>query len=220
MIICERVSKRFGKKSALRNITLEFNRSVAVLGYNGAGKSTLAKIIAGVLKPNSGKVTVFGREPSKCVETRRKIGIVTHNPMLYRELTVEENLRFFAKLYGIKNWNWVIDALGLEEKLSSMVSELSRGYLQRVSIARAFMIKPKLLILDEPFSALDVEGREITWNLLQNFDGIIFFSTHNFSEVRFCEKFAVLEKGELIYFGENYDEATSFFDAGTREKGS
>ncbi|MEM1578514.1 MAG: ABC transporter ATP-binding protein [Archaeoglobaceae archaeon] len=220
MIICEKISKRFGEKFALRNVTLEFNKSLAVLGFNGAGKSTLAKIIAGILKPNSGRITVFGRDPSKFVEIRRKIGIVTHNPMLYRELTVKENLKFFAKVYGVKNWDWVIDALGIEDKLNSMVSELSRGYLQRIAIARAFMIKPKLLILDEPFSALDVEGKEIVWKLLKNFDGLIFFSTHNFADVSFCEKFAVLEKGELIYFGENYDEATSFFDTGTREKGS
>lgn len=218
MIICENVSKRFGETFALRDVSLSFERSIAILGYNGAGKSTLAKIIAGITMPTRGRVSVFGENPFKNVKLRRKIGIVTHNPMLYRELSVEENLRFFAKLYGIENWKWVVDELKLEEKLRCKVFELSRGYLQRVAIAKALMLNPKLLILDEPFSSLDLEGREILWSKIQDFSGSIALSTHSLEEAKFCEKFAVLEKGRLVYLGESYDEALRALRA--REKGS
>ncbi|MEM4712377.1 MAG: ABC transporter ATP-binding protein [Archaeoglobaceae archaeon] len=206
MIVCENVSKRFGETFALKNVSLSFEKSVAILGYNGAGKSTLAKILAGITKPTQGKVSVFGEDPFKNVDVRRKIGIVTHNPMLYRELSVEENLRFFAKLHGINNWEFVVDELKLKEKLNCKVFELSRGYLQRVAIAKALMLNPKLLILDEPFSSLDVEGREILWAKIHDFRGSLVFSTHSLDEARFCENFAVLEKGELVYFGRDYDE--------------
>ncbi|MEM1593243.1 MAG: ABC transporter ATP-binding protein [Archaeoglobaceae archaeon] len=218
MIICENVSKRFGETFALKDVSLSFEKSIAILGRNGAGKSTLAKILAGITKPTQGRVSVFGEDPFKNVDIRRKISIVTHNPMLYKELSVEENLRFFAKLYGIKDWEWVIHELKLEGKLNSKVFELSRGYLQRVAIAKALMLKPKLLILDEPFSSLDVEGKEILWAKIHEFKHSIVFSTHSLNEARFCENFAVLEKGELVYFGRDYDEALRALR--TREEGS
>lgn len=218
MIVCENVSKRFGEIFALKNVSLSFEKSIAILGYNGAGKSTLAKILAGITKPTRGVVKVFGEDPFKNVEARKKIGIVTHNPMLYKELRVRENLDFFAKLHGIEKWGWVVDELKLKEKLNCKVFELSRGYVQRVAIAKALMIEPKLLILDEAFSSLDLEGREILWDRIRDFEGSIAISTHNLEEARFCEKFVVLEKGELVYFGESYDEAIKALR--TREKGS
>lgn len=218
MILCENVSKRFGDLFALKNISLCFKENTAIIGYNGAGKSTLLKIIAGIMKPSSGKVSVFGEDPSKSTSIRRKIGIVTHNPMLYKELSVEENLSFFAKLYGVENWRWVVDVFKLEEKLACRTSDLSRGYLQRVAIARAMMVQPRLLILDEPFSALDIEIKEILWTLIQEFSGSIILSTHNFEDAKFCKKFAVLERGELIYFGDSYYDAIRVLDPGAREK--
>lgn len=220
MIICENVSKKFGETFAIKNVSLSFEKSLAVLGYNGAGKSTLAKMIAGILKPSHGKVSVFDEDPWKSVKIRRKIGIVTHNPMLYRELSVKENLHFFAKLYRIENWEWVVKKLKLEEKLKFKVLELSKGYLQRVAIAKAVMIKPRLLILDEPFSSLDLESREIVRSLIQEFDSSMILSTHSIEDAKFCEKFAVLNKGELVYFGDSYDEAIEFLIRGTCEEGS
>ncbi|MCS7118725.1 MAG: ABC transporter ATP-binding protein [Archaeoglobaceae archaeon] len=220
MIFCEKVSKRFGEKFALRNVSFSFKKNLAVLGYNGAGKSTLAKILAGIIKSDSGKVNVFGKDPSKSIEVRRKIGIVTHNPMVYKELTVEENLRFFAKLYGIREWNWILEKLSLKGKLELRVLELSRGYLQRLAIARAFMIKPSLLILDEAFTSLDIESREVLWDLIHSFDGSLFLSTHNFEDVKFCEKFLVLKNGQVVYSGDCYDNAVNALDLGTREERS
>ncbi len=212
MIVCEKLSKRFGENFALREVSFSAEGKIAVFGYNGAGKSTLAKILAGILKPTSGRVEVFGVEPSRDEEVRRVIGVVTHNPMLYRELTVKENLEFYSKIYNAKDWE-VVRKLKLEEKLNSRVSELSKGFIQRVAIARALIIKPKLLILDEALSGLDAESREVVHRIMQEFKGSIVYSTHNFEDAEFCNDFLVLENGRLKYFGESYERAVRSLSA-------
>ncbi len=206
MIVCQKLSKRFGENFALREVSFSGDGKIAVFGHNGAGKSTLAKILAGILKPSSGTVEIFGLEPSKSSELRRSIGLVTHNPMLYRELTVRENLEFYSKIYQTENWG-VVRNLGLEEKMNCKISELSEGFVQRVAIARALMIKPKLLILDEALSGLDAESREVTLRIMQEFNGTLVFSTHQFEDAEFCDSFIVLECGRLVYFGESYEKA-------------
>ncbi|MEM2726947.1 MAG: ABC transporter ATP-binding protein [Archaeoglobaceae archaeon] len=207
MIICDKLSKRFGENFALRSVSFSAEGKIAVFGYNGAGKSTLAKILAGILKPTSGRLEIFGHNPNRSADLRRKIGVVTHNPMLYKELTVKENLEFFAKLYKVKNWERVVQSLNLEDKLNSRVSELSRGFTQRVAIARALLPKPKVLIFDEVLSGLDLESKEAVLSLMQEFSGILVFSTHNFEDAEFCDNFLVLDSGRLIYFGESYEKA-------------
>lgn len=206
MINCEKLSKRFGENFALRDISFCAEGKIAVFGHNGAGKSTLAKILAGILKPTSGRVEIFGLEPAKSPELRRQIGVVTHNPMLYRELTVKENLDFYAKIYGAKDWGIVRDLM-LEKKLNSRVSDLSKGFIQRVAIARALLAKPKLLIFDEALSGLDAESCEVVLRILHEFDGTLIFSTHQFNDAEFCDLFIVLKSGRLIYFGESYEKA-------------
>lgn len=206
MIKCEKLSKRFGENFALREISFNAEGKIAVFGYNGAGKSTLAKILAGILKPTFGRVEIFGLEPSKSPELRRKIGIVTHNPMLYRELTVKENLDFYAKIYGVRDWEVVRDLM-LEEKLNSRVSDLSKGFIQRVAVARALLAKPEILIFDEALSGLDAEISKVVLSILQEFDGTLIFSTHQFKTAEFCDVFLVLKSGRLIYFGESYEKA-------------
>ncbi|MDI9642423.1 MAG: ABC transporter ATP-binding protein [Archaeoglobaceae archaeon] len=207
MILCEGLSKRFGYNFALRDVSFRSEGKIAIFGFNGAGKSTLAKILAGVLKPSSGRVEIFGMEPRKSPGLRGEIGLVTHNPMLYRELTVKENLEFYAKLYRAKDWKSVVEDLKLSEKLGSRVLELSKGFIQRVAIARALLAKPRVLILDEALSGLDVESKEEVLRIIQNFNGTLVFSTHNFEDAKFCDNFLVLDRGKLSYFGENYEEA-------------
>lgn len=207
MILCEKLSKKFGETFALRDLSFCAEGKIAVFGFNGAGKSTLSKIFAGILKPSSGKIEIFGMKPSESPELRRKIGLVTHNPMLYRELTVKENLEFYAKLYRVKDWRNVLESLRLSDKLNSRVSELSKGFVQRVAIARALLIKPKVLILDEALSGLDLESRREVLRMVKDFNGILVFSTHNFEDAQFCQTFIVLEKGKLAYFGESYEKA-------------
>ncbi|MCQ4152768.1 MAG: ABC transporter ATP-binding protein [Archaeoglobi archaeon] len=212
MIVCQKLSKRFGENFALREISFSADGKIAVFGHNGAGKSTLVKILAGILKPSSGKVEIFGLEPRKSSNLRRRIGVVTHNPMLYRELTVRENLEFYSKIYQAGNWG-IVCSLGLREKLNFRISELSEGFVQRVAIARALMINPKLLILDEALSGLDAESREVVLRIMQEFDGILVFSTHQFEDAEFCDSFIVLERGRLVYFGESYEKAVRSLSA-------
>lgn len=207
MIICQNLSKKFGDNFALREISFSAEGKIGLFGYNGAGKSTLVKIIAGILKPTSGKIEIFGLEPSKSPELRRRIGVVTHNSMLYRELTVMENLKFYAKLYNSGDWRDVAKKLRLDEILNYRVSELSKGFTQRVAIARALICDPRILILDEAFSGLDIDSREILVRVIQEFNGLLVFSTHNFEDAEFCDNFLVLENGRLKYFGDSYEKA-------------
>ncbi len=209
MIELNKVCKRYYSGYALKDISLSVGvERLAVLGFNGAGKSTLAKIIAGIVRPSTGKVKVMGKDPVKDSEVRRRIGIATHNPMLYRDLTVEENLKFYSKIYGVKGEiKKLAKLLGFEDRLNSRVSELSRGLIQRVAIARAMIANPEVLIMDEATAGLDVEGREVVLGVLESFRGTLVFTTHNLAEAEFCDTFAVLENGRLKYFGDSYAKA-------------
>ncbi len=209
IVKAEKVCKRYASGYAVKDISIEFGaEKVAVLGYNGAGKSTLAKIIAGLIRPTSGRVEVLGKDPARSPEVRKRIGIATHNPMLYKELTVVENLLFYSKLYGVSSEiHTLAEKFGFIAKLDAKVSELSRGLIQRVAIARALLANPKVLIMDEATSGLDVEGREIVLDVLKHFDGCLIFTTHNLSEAEFCDRYVVLEMGEVKYVGNDYEKA-------------
>jgi heme ABC exporter ATP-binding subunit CcmA len=160
------VSKLFGSFAALRQVSvdLEPGRCYVLVGENGAGKSTLLRILAGLLRPSSGKVTVFdpaegtGVEPQ---EARARIGYMSHAPMLYDELTAEENLRYFAALYPGRANLTPAEALrqvGLDPALTRTLGQYSQGMRQRTSLARVLLPVPALLLLDEPFSNMDVES--------------------------------------------------------------
>ncbi len=209
MIELIKVCKRYYSGYALKDVSLAVGvERLAILGFNGAGKSTLAKIIAGIVRPSSGEVKVMGKDPIRDSEVRKKIGIATHNPMLYRDLTVEENLKFYSKIYGVEGEvGKLAKLLGFEDRLKSRVLELSRGLIQRVAIARAMIANPEVLIMDEATTGLDVDGREVVLGVLESFKGTLVFTTHNLSEAEFCDTFAVLESGKLKYFGDSYAKA-------------
>ncbi|MBO8179164.1 MAG: ABC transporter ATP-binding protein [Archaeoglobus sp.] len=209
MIEVRGLSKRFGRKTVLKGINFEVNSGkVAVLGYNGAGKSTLAKIIAGILKPTQGEVRVFGKDPSTSPDARKRIGIATHNPMLYGELTVGQNLKFYAKIYGKeRKIEELADRFGFSDYLDAKVNELSRGYLQRVSLAKAIINDPDLLILDEITSGLDLAVRRKVLDVAESFNGTLLFTTHNLEEAKICDTFIVLRNGKLLYNGNSFEEA-------------
>jgi heme ABC exporter ATP-binding subunit CcmA len=168
----DRVSKLFGSFAALRQISVELEpgRCYVLLGENGAGKSTLLRILAGLLHPTHGAVTVFaGQNPH---EARARIGYMSHAPMLYDELTGVENLRYFASLYPDRACLDPAEALrqvGLDPDLPRPLGQYSQGMRQRASLARVLLSQPELLLLDEPFSNMDVESARQMVTLLAGF---------------------------------------------------
>jgi len=185
--VCARlhqVSKLFGSFAALRQVTvdLEPGRCYVLIGENGAGKSTLLRILAGLLRPSFGTVTVFGGlEPH---EARARIGYMSHASMLYDELTAQENLRYFASLYPGRPSLSPAEALrqvGLDPELTRTLGQYSQGMRQRTSLARVLLPVPELLLLDEPFSNMDIESARQMVALLAGFrqgNRTIVITTH------------------------------------------
>ncbi len=166
------VSKLFGSFAALRQVSaeLETGRCYVLIGENGAGKSTLLRILAGLLRPSMGKVKVFdGLDPH---QARARIGYMSHAPMLYDELTGQENLRYFASLYPGRQCLSPSEALtqvGLNPDLPRTLGQYSQGMRQRTSLARVLLPVPELLLLDEPFSNMDIESARQMVELLAHF---------------------------------------------------
>ena len=178
------VSKLFGSFAALRQVTvdLEPGRCYVLIGENGAGKSTLLRILAGLLRPSFGTVRVFeNQEPQ---EARARIGYMSHAPMLYDELTAQENLRYFSTLYPGRASLAPAEALrqvGLDPELTRTLGQYSQGMRQRTSLARVLLPVPELLLLDEPFSNMDVESVSQMVALLAGFrqgNRTIVITTH------------------------------------------
>src|SRR5256712_11751218 len=149
MLRAEGLRHSFGAVRALDEIsfTVQPGQTLAIFGPNGAGKTTLLKVLAGLIQPQRGRAEVAGG--------RRAIGWIGHQPQLYAPLTVRENLRFWASLYGVSVPGELLSRLGLEEHADRPVRALSRGLVQRVAIARALLHDPTVLLLDEPFTGLD-----------------------------------------------------------------
>jgi len=180
----DKVSKLFGTFAALRQVSVDFEpgRCYVLVGENGAGKSTLLRILAGLLQPSFGTVNVFGGlEPHRA---RARIGYMSHAPMLYDELTAQENLRYFASLYPGRACLPPGEALrmvGLDPELPRIFGQYSQGMRQRTSLARVLLAQPELLLLDEPFSNMDVESVSQMVQLLSGFrrhNRTIVLTTH------------------------------------------
>lgn len=158
--------KSFGDTVALDGIDLNVDAGsvFALLGPNGAGKTTLLRVLAGLLRPHAGEATVLGAElPREAWKLRGKVGFLAHDPLLYRELSPRENLRFQARLYDVapERVDAVLEAVGMLARADDPVSELSRGMVQRVAAARAVLHDPPLLLLDEPWAGLDPGAVEL-----------------------------------------------------------
>jgi heme ABC exporter ATP-binding subunit CcmA len=180
----DQVSKLFGSFAALRKVSvdLESGRCYVLIGENGAGKSTLLRILAGLLRPTHGTVKVFGDNDPH--DARARIGYMSHAPMLYDELTAAENLRYFASLYPGQQCLSPAEALrqvGLDPELQRPFGQYSQGMRQRTSLARVLLPIPELLLLDEPFSNMDVESVQQMVDLLSGFrqsNRTIVITTH------------------------------------------
>jgi len=156
----EDVGRAYGERTALAGVTLtlEPGRTLAVFGANGAGKTTLLRILATLLKPHAGRARVLGRDlPADGWAVRGRVGLLAHDPLLYRELSARENLVFHARLHGValERVEALLEQVGLRARADEPVRTLSRGMTQRVAICRASLHEPELLLLDEPLANLD-----------------------------------------------------------------
>jgi heme exporter protein A len=152
--------RRFGERIVLRDVSLRLpvGSTLAVLGRNGAGKSTLLRILATLLRPHAGEVCVLGEAlPRRAFAVRGRLGLLAHDPLLYRDLSGRENLTYHARLYGvgIDRVEELLDAVGMRERADEPVRLLSRGMVQRLAVCRAVLHRPQLLLLDEPLANLD-----------------------------------------------------------------
>lgn len=205
------VVKRFGRHKVLDNVSLNVKKGeyLALIGPNGAGKTTVVKIIAGMLKPSSGEVYVFGKKPWQDYIIKKRIGIVTHDILLYEDLTAYENLMFYCKLYDVideDRINELLKMFGLYDRRHDLVKNFSRGMKQRLSIARAFLHDPELLVLDEPMASLDREGKEIVKEYILDIDATVIITSHDVEEVKdICERIVIMHNGKIIG---NYEEGS------------
>ncbi|MCU0914055.1 MAG: heme ABC exporter ATP-binding protein CcmA [Planctomycetes bacterium] len=202
------IGKAFGTKPVLKNIDLVLPRGQAVclFGINGAGKSTLLRIAAGLLRPDTGAVTLDKYDIRVHAEAaKRRLGMISHASMAYPELTVHENLTFAARLYGVPDRAGRIEELLADTELASFRHEraaiLSRGLLQRLAIARALLHRPAVLLADEPFTGLDAGASERLAAVFDRFvreGGTLLMTTHDARMgLRCCQRVAVLDGGML-----------------------
>ncbi|HEX3036858.1 MAG TPA: heme ABC exporter ATP-binding protein CcmA [Thermodesulfobacteriota bacterium] len=209
-IIAEGVTKSFGNVQALRGVDLKvkIGEFLTVFGPNGAGKTTLIKLLATLTKPTSGNVTIANHdikvEPDK---VRAVLGVISHDPYLYENLSAIENIRFFASLYGISAVEersiQVIKRVGLEGRMHDLVRTFSRGMKQRLAVARAVIHEPKILLLDEPYTGLDQHGSRIFTEMLgwlKAENRTVVMTTHDIAEgLEISNSVAILSGGKIAY---------------------
>jgi heme ABC exporter ATP-binding subunit CcmA len=197
--------KQFGRFAALRGVTAEFSsgKLYAILGDNGAGKTTLLRTLAGLSRPTSGEITMLGS--SKFHEICRAVGYMAHPSLLYDEMSGIENLTYFARLYGIEDstrCQEAVRSVGLDPDLKRPVGQYSQGMKQRMSLARALLNDPKILLLDEPFSNVDLNSASAMVRLLARFRDqgtTIFVVTHQASLLDgAADEFVWMEFGKII----------------------
>jgi heme exporter protein A len=204
------ISKYFDRFKVLSNINikLEEREFLTIFGANGAGKTTLLKIIAMLLKPNSGVIYFNGIDTQRSSDSVRKsIGFITHNTFLYNDLSAYENLKLYSILYDVKNCeeqiNIVMEKVGLLRRSSEPIRNFSKGMHQRLAIARAFLHNPTLLLLDEPYSGLDQKALNVLNQMLENFHNegkTAIITTHNIERgMEIADKVVVLNKGSIVF---------------------
>jgi heme exporter protein A len=165
------LERHYGERTALRDVTLELpaGSTLVVFGPNGAGKTTLLRVLATLLRPHGGVARVLGHElPREAWAVRARIGLLAHEPLLYRELTARENLRFHARLHRVAaaRVEWLLEQVAMGARADEPLRTLSRGMVQRVAICRAVLHEPELLLLDEPRANLDPAAAELVEPLI------------------------------------------------------
>jgi len=208
MIIVHRLVKRFGAKTVLRGLDFEVKQGefVALLGPNGAGKTTFIRILASLSRPTLGEVHVAGYAlPAQASAVRARLGVVTHQPLLYGDLTAEENLQFYGRMYGITELNQkineVIELVGLTLRRAELVRTFSRGMQQRLAIGRAILHDPEVMLFDEPHTGLDQDACDMLDRLLRDVAGrgrTVVMTSHDLARIEnLATRFDVLSRGVI-----------------------
>jgi len=207
------LTRRYGYRVALRKVTLSFSKSGihGLFGSNGAGKTTLMRVIATLLRPHGGFISVMGFDPQEeSEEVKKRIGLVGDKPLLYEELTGFENLRFYSKLYGLQTEFFDSQVEDLAQRfaintwLEEPVKNLSTGLKKRLDIVRSLVHDPELLLLDEPFSGLDKDTTEDFWEYLNEYRNsrTTVVTTHNLAfGAALCDEYVTLRKGVVVKQG-------------------
>jgi len=212
-VIIENLTKKFGDFVAVDHISLAVEKGevFGFLGPNGAGKSTAIRILCGLLQPSGGRASVGGFDVRTNPEAiRRIIGYMSQKFSLYDDLKVEENIDFFAGVYGVpqhrrrERKEYVLRMAGLEEKRGAMTRELAGGWKQRLALGCAILHEPAILFLDEPTSGVDPIARRQFWALIYDLaktGHTVFVSTHYMDEAEYCNRLALMYRGKIIALG-------------------
>ena len=201
--------KRYGLKTVLRGLDfkVESGEFVALLGPNGAGKTTFLRILASLSRPTMGEVRISGyRLPSQAAAVRRNLGVVSHLPLLYGDLTAEENLKFYGRMYGIPNLDErvmeVLELVGLKSRRRDLVRTYSRGMQQRLAIGRAILHDPEVVLFDEPHTGLDQDACIMLDNVLREVAALgrtVVMTSHDLARTAdLASRFDILSRGVIV----------------------
>lgn len=209
MIQVKKLTKRFGPKTVLRalDFQVEPGEFVALLGPNGAGKTTFLRILASLSRPLIGEVNIAGyRLPAQAAAVRQRLGVVSHLPLLYGDLTAEENLRFYGRMYSVANMenriSEVLNMVGLEKRRRDLVRTFSRGMQQRLAIGRAVLHDPDVMLFDEPHTGLDQDACVMLDTVLQEVAArgrTVVMTSHDLVRAAdLASRFDVLSRGKIV----------------------
>jgi heme exporter protein A len=209
MIEVRKLVKRFGLKTVLRGLDfrVEEGEFVALLGPNGAGKTTFLRILASLSRPSLGDVRIAGFSlPAQASAVRRLLGVVSHQPLLYGDLTAEENLRFYGRMYGVTGLNQridqVLELVGLAARRRDLVRTFSRGMQQRLAIGRAVLHDPEVMLFDEPHTGLDQDASNMLDTILREVAArgrTVVMTSHDLARTAdLASRFDVLSRGAIV----------------------
>ncbi len=208
MITVKKLVKRFGLKTVLRGVDFDVQPGefVALLGPNGAGKTTFLRILASLSRPTLGEVNIAGYKlPREAAQVRARLGVVSHLPLLYGDLTADENLHFYARMYGIANYELriteVLEMVGLENRRRDLVRTYSRGMQQRLAIGRAVLHDPDVMLFDEPYTGLDQDASSMLDDVLKTVASqgrTVVMTSHDLARAEdLATRFDILSRGVI-----------------------
>jgi heme exporter protein A len=216
LITVDQLKKKYGENEALKGVSFSLAEGdfLSIFGPNGAGKSTLLKLLSAQTRPSGGKI-YYGETEIKDLtdDFRTKFGVISHLPFLYDSLSAYDNLKFYAKLYGVENIDFrikeILDIVELTHRKNDLVRNFSRGMLQRLSIGRALIHNPDIIFLDEPYTGLDQHASNILTRILKELFAhrkTILMVTHNLAKgYELSSKLAIIRSGEMVFFKDKDD---------------